>query len=100
MKVLGIGCSSYHDPSAALVVDGQIVAAAEQERFTRNKHALGEDPVEAAAYCLAEAGLKADDIDVIAYPWSVQILREKRWEYAKRAFPKAPSKALRAFTKL
>ena len=35
VKILGIGCSSYHDPSAALLVDGEIVAAAEEERFTR-----------------------------------------------------------------
>jgi carbamoyltransferase len=100
LKILGIGCSSFHDPSAALVVDGEVVAAAEEERFSRNKHAFGENPVQAALYCLAEAGLKPDDIDLVAYPWSADIIREKRWEYARRAFPKAPSKAIRAFTKL
>lgn len=100
MKILGIGCSSYHDPSAALIIDGELVAAAEEERFSRHKHAFGENPVHAARWCLAEAGLKATDVDVVAFPWSAEILREKRWEYAKRAFAKTPSKAIRAFTKL
>ncbi len=100
MKILGIGCSSFHDPSAALLVDGQLVAAAEEERFTRSKHAFGQNPVHAARWCLAQAGLRAQDVDLVAYPWSARILKEKRWEYAKRAFPKSPSKAIRAFTKL
>ena len=100
MKILGIGCSSFHDPSAALVVDGVVVAAAEEERFIRDKHAIGQNPVHAAKFCLRQAGLRPEDIDVVAYPWSADIIREKRWEYAKRAFPKAPSKAVRAFTKL
>jgi len=100
MKILGIGCSSFHDPSAALVVDGEVVAAAEEERFTRNKHAFGQNPVNAAKFCLKQGGLDPSEIEVVAYPWSAEIIREKRWEYAKRAFPKAPSKAVRAFTKL
>jgi carbamoyltransferase len=100
MKVLGIGCSSFHDPSAALLVDGQLVAAAEEERFSRHKHAFGENPVHAARWCLAEAGLTPADVDVVAYPWSAEVLRDKRWEYARRTFPKAPKKAIRAFTRL
>ena len=100
MKILGIGCSSFHDPSAALLVDGEVVAAAEEERFTRKKHAIGQNPINAARFCLERAGVAPDEIDLIAYPWSAEILREKRWEYAKRAFPKSPSKAVRAFTKL
>ncbi|MBX3468351.1 MAG: carbamoyltransferase [Planctomycetes bacterium] len=100
MKILGIGCSSFHDPSAALIIDGELVAAAEEERFTRTKHALRQNPVLAARWCLAQAGLRPQDVDVVAYPWSGAILQEKRWEYARRVFPKQPSKALRAFTKL
>jgi carbamoyltransferase len=100
VKILGIGCSSFHDPSAALVIDGEVVAAAEEERFTRRKHAFGQHPVNAARFCLEQAGLRVEDVDLIAYPWSADIIREKRWEYAKRAFPKAPSKAVRSFTKL
>ena len=100
MKILGIGCSSFHDPSAALLIDGKVVAAAEEERFSRNKHAFGENPVRAAKWCLEYAGLEPEEIDLVAYPWSAEILREKRWEYAKRAFPKSPAKAIRSFTKL
>jgi carbamoyltransferase len=98
VKILGIGCSSYHDPSAALLIDGEVVAAAEEERFTRRKHAYGQNPVNAARFCLEQAGIGADEVDLIAYPWSAEIIREKRWEYAMRAFPKSPSKAISALT--
>ena len=55
MKVLGISCY-YHDSAAAILVDGEIVAAAQEERFTRKKHDAGF-PHEAVRYCLAEAGI-------------------------------------------
>ena len=65
MKVLGIN-ALYHDPAAALVVDGKVVAAAEEERFSRRKHgkrplpwSAWELPELSAAWCLAEAGLDA-----------------------------------------
>lgn len=54
-----------HDSAAALVVDGRIVAAAAQERFSRRKH-TGEFPIDAIRYCVAQAGLSIDDIDEIA----------------------------------
>ena len=57
MKVLGISCY-YHDSAAAILVDGEIVAAAQEERFTRKKHDAGF-PHEAVKYCLAEAGIPA-----------------------------------------
>ena len=63
--ILGIS-AFYHDSAAALVVDGRIVAAAQEERFTRQKHDAGF-PTYAIAYCLREAGLKADQLDYIAY---------------------------------
>ncbi|MGL1489088.1 carbamoyltransferase N-terminal domain-containing protein, partial [Vibrio parahaemolyticus] len=53
--ILGIS-AFYHDSAAALVVDGEIVAAAQEERFTRKKHDANL-PSKAIAYCLAEAGL-------------------------------------------
>ena len=53
--ILGIS-AFYHDSAAALVVDGDIVAAAQEERFTRKKHDPGF-PANAIAYCLAEGGL-------------------------------------------
>src|SRR5271154_2681120 len=55
MKILGIS-AFYHDSAAALVLDGQIVAAAQEERFTRKKHDHAF-PTRAIAYCLAEAGV-------------------------------------------
>lgn len=100
MKILGLGCGLLHDPSAALLIDGELVAAADEERFSRRKHAMKEEPVEAARWCLAQAGLKGEDIDVVAYPWSAAIMREKRWDYARRIFSRSPSKAVRPFKKL
>ena len=103
MRVLGVN-AVFHDPSAALVVDGQIVAAAEEERFSRRKH--GKRPVPFSAWelpelsmrwCLAEAGLRPGDLDAVGYsfdpalclpaselglddPWD-----HLRQEYARRA---------------
>src|ERR1051326_3500324 len=58
--------SQGHDSAAALVVDGEVVAAAEEERFNRRKHSA-EFPALAIQYCLREAGLKLSDIDEIAH---------------------------------
>jgi carbamoyltransferase len=63
--ILGIS-AFYHDSAAALVVDGRIVAAAQEERFTRNKHDAAF-PGRAVEYCLAEAGLSAGDLDFVAF---------------------------------
>src|ERR1035441_6218323 len=63
--ILGIS-AFYHDSAAALIVDGDIVAAAQEERFTRKKHDPGF-PASAVAYCLAEAGLQAEDLNCIAF---------------------------------
>ena len=63
--ILGIS-AFYHDSAAALIVDGRIVAAAQEERFTRKKHDP-DFPQHAAAYCLEEAGLKAADLDYVAF---------------------------------
>src|SRR5207302_551921 len=63
--ILGIS-AFYHDSAAALVVDGDIVAAAQEERFTRKKHDAGF-PAHAVAYCLAAAGLRPDQLDYIAF---------------------------------
>ncbi len=67
MKVLGLNAFT-HDASAALIVDGRIVAFAEEERFDRVKHS-GAFPVNAVNYCLAEAGLSLSDIDHAAFAW-------------------------------
>ncbi len=73
MQILGVN-AIFHDPSAALVVDGKIVAAAEEERFSRRKHgkrpvpfSAWELPEQAARWCLARGGITAADLDGVAY---------------------------------
>lgn len=63
--ILGLS-AFYHDSAAALVVDGRIVAAAQEERFTRKKHDPGF-PTLASEYCLKEAGLTLDQVDYVAF---------------------------------
>jgi carbamoyltransferase len=73
VRILGIN-ALYHDPSAALVIDGKVVAATEEERFSRRKHgkrpvpfSAWELPELAAAWCLEQAGLAAGDLDAVTY---------------------------------
>ena len=80
MKILGVN-AIYHDPAAALVVDGEIVAAAEEERFSRRKHgkrplpwSAWELPELSAAWCLAEAGLRPEDIDGVSYSFDPALM--------------------------
>ncbi len=63
--ILGIS-AFYHDSAAALVVDGEIVAAAQEERFTRKKHDF-EFPTNAIRYCLEEAGLTPEQLDYVGF---------------------------------
>jgi carbamoyltransferase len=103
MRVLGIN-AVFHDPAAALVVDGETVAAAEEERFSRRKHgkvpvpfSTWELPEKAAAFCLAEAGLSPGDLDAVAYSYDPDLapppgadITAEFWEglrtlYARRA---------------
>ncbi|MFC9973960.1 carbamoyltransferase [Spirillospora sp. NPDC127200] len=102
MRVLGIN-AIFHDPAAALVVDGQVVAAAEEERFSRRKHgkrpyafSAWELPEKAARWCLAEADLEPGDLDAVAYSYDPALVEpglaghEGDWErlrtlYAQRA---------------
>jgi carbamoyltransferase len=104
VRVLGVN-AVFHDPAAALVVDGEVVAAAEEERFSRRKH--GKDPLpfstwelpqQAAAWCLASAGVAPDEVDAVAYSYDPSLappldpadLTASGWEgmrtlYAQRA---------------
>src|SRR5919107_4424854 len=103
MKVLGIN-AVFHDPAAALVVDGVTVAAAEEERFSRRKHgktpvpfSTWELPEQAAAWCLEHAGLRPEDVDAVAYSYDPALapaaggdITADEWEglrtlYAQRA---------------
>lgn len=74
-NVLGVN-AVFHDPAAAVVVDGRVVAAAEEERFSRRKHgkpavpfSTWELPEAAARWCLERAGLRPEDLDAVAYSY-------------------------------
>ena len=95
MKILGVACPFWHDPSAALVIDGEVVAAVEQERFSRRKHAVRELPVDAVQYCLSEAGLRPQDLDRVAFPWSRRAIEENRRAFLRRYFRRRPIKAIK-----
>ncbi len=75
MKVLGVN-AVFHDPAAALVIDGAVVAAAEEERFSRRKHgkspvpfATWELPEQAMRFCLDQGGLEPGGLDAVAYSY-------------------------------
>ena len=61
MNILGIS-AFYHDSAAALIRDGEIIAAVQEERFTRKKHDPAF-PTHTISYCLQEAGLTPDELD-------------------------------------
>lgn len=65
MNILGIS-AFYHDSAACLVTDGDIIAAVQEERFTRKKHDFGF-PLQAINYCLREGGITSNDIDYIVF---------------------------------
>jgi len=65
ISILGIS-AFYHDSAAAIIVDGEIIAAAQEERFTRKKHDASY-PVKAIEYCLQEAGLFLEEVDYVAF---------------------------------
>ena len=96
LTILGLSGSLSHDPSAALYVDGRLVAAAEEERFIRDKHAKGRMPYEAAKFCLDFAGIRPADVDAVAIPFApISLMEPARWHYAKRYWY-APDRALDA----
>ncbi|AWI77231.1 carbamoyltransferase [Parazoarcus communis] len=96
LTILGLSGSLTHDPSAALYIDGKLIAAAEEERFVRDKHAKNRMPYEAAKFCLEFAGLKPADVQVVAIPFApISITEKARWHYAKRYWY-APDRGLDA----
>jgi carbamoyltransferase len=84
-----IGISSgikhgHHDGAAVLLKDGQLIAAAEEERFTLSKHARGELPRGAIDFCLKQAGISIKDVDWICSPLKTYTNYERRLtEYFK-----------------
>ncbi len=96
MIVLGLGGAVGHDPAAALVVDGKVVAAAEEERFIRDKHAKGRQAKEATLWALKDAGLKPSDVQAVAYPFApISLFGPARWHFALRHWY-APDRAFTA----
>jgi carbamoyltransferase len=102
-RVLGIN-AVFHDPAAALVVDGETVAAAEEERYSRRKHgkqavpfSAWELPEAAARFCLEQAGIAAEEVDAVTYSYDPSLatplgddVTADEWEglrtlYAERA---------------
>ncbi|GHE72828.1 carbamoyltransferase [Streptomyces spiralis] len=103
MRILGIN-ALFHDPAAALVVDGRTVAAAEEERFSRRKHGKRPVPFSAwelpelsARWCLEHAGVRPGELDAVTYSFDPALARPAadmglfdpwdplRLEYARRA---------------
>ena len=94
MNIIGIS-AFYHDSAASLVIDGEIVAAAQEERFTRIKHDPSF-PVNSIQFCLKEAGLKSSDIDFVAF-YEKPILKVDRLLETYLAFaPKGFSSFIKA----
>ncbi|MFD7436723.1 carbamoyltransferase [Streptomyces sp. NPDC059861] len=99
MRILGIN-ALFHDPAAALVIDGRTVAAAEEERFSRRKHgkrpvpfSAWELPEKAAAWCLRRAGLRPRDLDAVAYSYDPRLARpaeamglDDPWDHLRQTY--------------
>lgn len=94
MYILGIGSGlkhGHHDGSAVLMKDGALVAAAEEERFTLAKHARGELPRKAVAFCLKQAGIKIEDVAFVCSPLiSYTNYAERLTDYFKFNFGHSP----------
>jgi carbamoyltransferase len=97
MRTLGIN-AAFHDSAACLVVDGEVVAAAEEERFTQIKHgkrpvafSAWELPFHAIDYCLREAGVDIDALDHVAYSFAPDLLVNGRGMPREIALPLEPS---------
>ncbi|MEV4644890.1 carbamoyltransferase C-terminal domain-containing protein [Saccharopolyspora sp. NPDC049357] len=98
MRILGIN-AVFHDPAAALVVDGRTVAAAEEERFSRRKHgktpvpfSAWEQPEQAAAWCLRQGGIQASELDAVAFSYDPALVDDTvggldpAWEWLRTIF--------------
>ena len=91
---LGLAGAIGHDPAAALFRNGELLAAVEEERLTRRRHARDEMPYHAVRQCLQIAAVRASEIDRIAISYSpISLLRSARWHYAWRHWY-APDRSL------
>ncbi len=87
MNILGISCY-FHDAAAALIQDGHVIAAAEEERFTRKKHDY-EFPIQAIRFCLKNSGIEADDLDYVAFFEKPFVKFERLLLTCLQTFPKS-----------
>jgi carbamoyltransferase len=108
VRILGIN-SVFHDPAAAVVVDGRIVAAAEEERFNRRKHgkqavpfSAWELPEQAAAWCLERAGISPAELDAVGYSYDPAALDpeldglDPDWEFLRTIYAQRAPQFLRS----
>ena len=111
MRILGIN-AVFHDPAAALVVDGRVVAAAEEERFSRRKHgkqavafSTWEMPTAAARWCLEQGGITAADLDAVGYSYDPALAevaggalagQDQDWEYLRTLYARRAPRFLAA----
>ena len=91
MNILGLS-AFYHDSAACLVRDGEIIAAAQEERFTRKKHDASF-PEQAVRYCLRESGLNVNELDYVTF-YEKPFLKFDRILHPYLAYPPA---GLRSF---
>src|SRR5262245_44633803 len=89
MNILGISCY-FHDASAALLQDGQLTAAAEEERFTRKKHDPSF-PVNAIAFCLRRGKIRSEDLDLVVFFEKPLLKFERILTSAMQTFPRSSS---------
>lgn len=87
MNILGISCY-YHDAAAALVVDGMLVAASEEERFTRKKHD-SSFPKHSIQFCLNQAGITVNDLDYVVFYEKPLVKFERILQTTLSTFPKS-----------
>lgn len=87
MNILGVSCY-YHDAAAALLMDGQLVGAAEEERFTRKKHDSGF-PSNAINFCLKKGGITPDDLDYVVFYEKPLVKFERILQTTLSMFPKS-----------
>lgn len=74
-----------HDVSVALYTDGKLLAASEEESFLRDKHAKGKMPCEVVKFCLTQANIRPEQVDMVAFPYAqVSLKSPARWRHAKR----------------
>ncbi|MFA5142629.1 MAG: carbamoyltransferase C-terminal domain-containing protein [Candidatus Omnitrophota bacterium] len=100
MNILGFGGPGFlHDPAAAIVIDGKVTAAVEEERLIREKHAVGKPCLKSIEFCLKASGLRPEDIDAVAFPWSFEAFNRKKWLYAFNTILSEPSRAYKTIAR-